>query len=141
MRELKSQQLASFYLSVIFVAIIAVWILSSGGPQQNTNASHTLCVVKAKPEFQLKINFNPQDQNKRFSKNLTKKAYPFKIITISKNLNPTCLDKVGKIFPVYLHSKQKIKLQTQSLVRLKLVLYVKRSLVSTTGNIVWQLIE
>ncbi len=108
-------------------------------PQKN-NAGRILCLAKAKPQLHLKIDFSPQ-QTAKPAHSQAKKAYPFKILSITKN-SSYCHKKIGKIFAVYLNNAQREELKKQSnekIVPLKLVLLANASLLKNDSTTLWTL--
>ena len=145
MSETNSQQLASFYVSILLIAALAVWLFSSSNTDSKKHLGRILCSATAKPEFQLAIDFSkqayplPKTGIKATGIKANRNAAAFKIISLNKSKNLFCKKQLNHYIPIYLTKLEKQNIKSLSSIQLELVLYPKLGLTGKSSYPVWRI--
>lgn len=140
MSETNSQQLASFYVSIFLMAVLAVWLFSASNTDRKNHRGRILCSATAKPEFQLAIDFSKQaySPNKNGIKANTSAA-AFKIIRLDQSKNLFCKKQLNHYVPIYLTKSEKQAITPLASIKLELILYPKLGLTGKSSYPVWRI--
>ena len=142
MNNSQTQQLRSYYIAIVLLAVIAVWLLSSGTGKNRLREPRVICSALAEVQGEKTKQVNTgsdadkPDQARFRSK---KTVLKFLITNIDQSTSLFCQKQLGLIVPVVAYRQAAKKLRSSHKIPLELVLSSKLLLTGSSSHAMWRI--